>query len=258
MTTTTTPLLELREIACHRDGQVILDGVKLAIHQGDIVVLRGKSGSGKSTLLKCIAHLIVYDGDILYRSSSPKSIGIPSFRTRVLYVPQRPSILPGTPHAFLKTLTSLEAHKAHHRTLKKAHDVSVDPFERAQDISRKWDIDPELWEREWSNLSGGEAQRLALSIAVGLNTAEIILLDGLLYPFHLQPLLTNSPEPTSALDAASSAAVEQFLLSEIRSPDAMLKAIVWITHSDEQAGRIGSRFFQVAGGGCYEEPSPAV
>ncbi|KAG6918111.1 hypothetical protein DXG01_016298 [Tephrocybe rancida] len=237
-----TPLLELRDIGLQRDGQAILDGVRLAIYQGDVVVLRGKSGSGKTTLLKCIAHLIVYDGDVLYRSSSPKALGIPSFRTRVLYVPQRPSMLPGTPQAFLRTLTSLDAHKAHARALKKAHSVPVDPLERAQEISRKWDVDLELWDREWNNLSGGEAQRIALAIAVGLNTAEVILLD----------------EPTSALDAVSSAAVEEFLLSEIKSSDAMLKAMVWITHSDEQASRIGSRFFQIAGGGCYEEPAPAV
>ncbi|KAG6833686.1 hypothetical protein H0H87_002882 [Tephrocybe sp. NHM501043] len=241
-TTSNAPLLELRDISCHRDGQAILDGVRLAIYPGDIVVLRGKSGSGKTTLLKCIAHLIVYNGDVLYRTTSPKSLGIPAFRTRVLYVPQRPSMLPGTPQAFLKTLTTLDAHKAHARAIKKAHGAPIDPLERAQEISRKWDVDPELWEREWSNLSGGEAQRLALAIAVGLNTAEVILLD----------------EPTSALDAVSSAAVEEFLLNEIRSSDATLKAMVWITHSDEQAGRIGSRFFQIAGGGCYEEPSPAV
>lgn len=79
---------------------------------------------------------------------------------------------------FLRTITSLEAHKAYAHALQKEQKSSQDPFRRALDISSSWDVDPQLWEREWSNLSGGEAQRIALAIAVGLNTAEILLLDG--------------------------------------------------------------------------------
>jgi len=50
----------------------------------------------------------------------------------------------------------------------------MDPVE----VAGNWDVDEELWDRDWSNLSGGEAQRVALAIAVGLGTAEILLLDG--------------------------------------------------------------------------------
>lgn len=46
------------------------------------------------------------------------------------------------------------------------------------EVASAWGIDEELWDRDWSNLSGGEAQRIALAIAVGLNAAEILLLDG--------------------------------------------------------------------------------
>ncbi|KAG5724009.1 Phosphate import ATP-binding protein PstB 1 [Termitomyces sp. T112] len=238
----TTPLLELRDIACLRDGQSVFEDVSLVVNQSDIVVLRGKSGSGKTTLLKCIAHLIVYQGDVLYRGSTPKSLGIPSFRTRVFYVPQRPSLLSGTPNDFLKKIAAFGAHQAHAQALKKSGGGPYDPFDRALDISREWGIDPQLWDREWSNLSGGEAQRVALAIAVGLNSAEVLLLD----------------EPTSALDSVSSAAVERYLLNEVQARDATLKAIVWITHSDEQAGRVGTRFVQIEAGGCHEEPTPVV
>ncbi|KAG6860405.1 hypothetical protein C0995_011524 [Termitomyces sp. Mi166 len=225
-----TPLLELRDIACLRDGQPVFEAVNLVINQGDIVVLRGKSGSGKTTLLKCIAHLIIYKG-------------IPSFRTRVFYVPQRPSLLPGTPNDFLKKITAFGAHQAHAHALRKSGSGPYDPFDRALEISREWGIDPQLWDRDWSNLSGGEAQRVALAIAAGLDSAEVLLLD----------------EPTSALDSVSSAAVERYLLNEVQARDGTtLKAIVWITHSDEQAGRVGTRFVQIEAGGCHEEPTPAV
>jgi ABC-type molybdate transport system ATPase subunit len=35
-----------------------------------------------------------------------------------------------------------------------------------------------MWARDWSTLSGGEGQRIALAIAVGLGGAEVVLLDG--------------------------------------------------------------------------------
>ncbi|KAG5635862.1 hypothetical protein H0H81_009845 [Sphagnurus paluster] len=227
-------LLELRDISCLRDGKPIFSHVNITVNQGesascsrvatltfaagDILVLRGKSGSGKTTLLKCIAHLVLYDGEVLYCGSTPKAFGVPSFRTRVLYVPQRPSMLPGTPRDFLTTITALEAHKAHAHALKKDHKPPHDPFARALHISRAWDVDPQLWGREWANLS----------------------------------------EPTSALDSASTIAVEKLLLDEIRSSATTLKAMVWITHSDEQGSRIGNKFVQISAGGCVEEPIPLV
>lgn len=79
------PLLELQNVSCSRDGCVVFKDINLTINEGtlrkvailipalivrwtgDITVLRGKSGSGKTTLLKCIAHLVLYDGQVLYR-----------------------------------------------------------------------------------------------------------------------------------------------------------------------------------------------
>lgn len=45
-------------------------------------------------------------------------------------------------------------------------------------MSKEWGIEEELWDRNWSELSGGEAQRIALATGVGLKNAEILLLDG--------------------------------------------------------------------------------
>lgn len=51
-------------------------------------------------------------------------------------------------------------------------------FERAAEVAEKWGVHTFLWEREWSNLSGGEAQRIVLATALSLGTAEVLLLDG--------------------------------------------------------------------------------
>jgi ABC-type iron transport system FetAB ATPase subunit len=59
-------------------------------------------------------------------------------------------------------------------------------------------------------------------------------------------------EPTSGLDGKSSAAVEDTLMEEIRDQSKTLKAIIWITHSEEQAERVGTRFMRLTPGGIEE------
>lgn len=105
------------------------------------------------------------------------TIGIPAFRTRVLYVPQRPSLLPGTPRDFLHSVSELKSHREY-RNEKPDKGVPHKVLRKAKEISGRWGVEEVLWEREWSNLSGGEAQRIALAVALALDTAEILLLDG--------------------------------------------------------------------------------
>lgn len=105
-----------------------------------------------------------------------------------MYVPQRASLLPGTPHDFLTAIYTFGVHEESLKSSKASSalssifgaksggpDVS---HHDALDVAEAWGIDRELWDRTWANLSGGEAQRIALAIAVGLGTAEVLLLDG--------------------------------------------------------------------------------
>ncbi|KAI6099876.1 P-loop containing nucleoside triphosphate hydrolase protein [Pisolithus croceorrhizus] len=200
-------LLQVCNLSCAKDKEhSLFSNLNFVVNEEDVVILQGKSGVGKTSLLKCVAHLNMYGGEVLYRG-----------RTKVSYVPQRPSLLAGTPRDFLKTVTSFRSR--------------APKVVRRIEVANAWGIDEELWDRNWSNLSGGESQRIALAIAVGLNTAEVLLLD----------------EPTSALDPYST--------TLLRSTESELKAIIWITHSEEQARRVGTRFLQVTPTGCEEEPS---
>ncbi len=48
------PLLEVHDLSKHFGGFVALDGIELAVNQGERVGLIGPNGSGKSTLVNCI------------------------------------------------------------------------------------------------------------------------------------------------------------------------------------------------------------
>ena len=90
-----------------------------------------------------------------------------------MYVPQRPSLLPGTPTDFIHSILSLGTHRALAR-----NNAEAEVIRRSSELAQVWGLDSDLWQREWSNLSGGEAQRMLLVIALSLNAAEILLLDG--------------------------------------------------------------------------------
>ncbi|KZO98853.1 P-loop containing nucleoside triphosphate hydrolase protein [Calocera viscosa TUFC12733] len=145
--------------------------VSFEVNKGDIVIIRGPSGCGKTTLLKCLSHLNVYKGRIELFGKTAKQYGVPTYRTKVSYVPQRPSMLPGTPMEFLKTVHGFKSRQAYETS-------EADAVENALKLSEHWSIDHDLWDKGWSELSGGEAQRLSLAVAVSLPGAVVLLLDG--------------------------------------------------------------------------------
>jgi putative ABC transport system ATP-binding protein len=84
-------------------------------------------------------------------------------------------------------------------------------------------------------LSTGERQRLALVRALMVRS-RVLLLD----------------EPTAALDPTSAAAVETLIAERT----AIGTSVVWSTHDDAQARRVGSRVLVMSADGGIEESRP--
>ena len=54
-------MLRVENLKKSFDGRVVLDGIDLQVHQGEVVAVIGPSGTGKSTLLRCIDLLELPD-----------------------------------------------------------------------------------------------------------------------------------------------------------------------------------------------------
>ncbi|RIA89297.1 P-loop containing nucleoside triphosphate hydrolase protein [Glomus cerebriforme] len=189
------------------DGTFLFRDVSFSLKERDILTISGPSGVGKTTLLKCIAQLTIYEeGDVYLNERTPEEHGITVWRTRVMYVPQRTPIMPGTPMEFYNKMLNFGAQ----RTI-----YHVDPIE----ISQKWDIKEELWNKEWTQLSGGESQRISLAIALSCKP-NVLLLD----------------EPTSALDPTTCLLVEKTLKEY---------TCILVTHSPEQESRLATNTYKL-------------
>lgn len=46
--------------------------------------------------------------------------------------------------------------------------------------------------------------------------------------------------------------VERHICETVEDEKSLLKAVIWITHSEEQGQRVGTRFMQMSAGSCYE------
>ncbi|CAO3701181.1 hypothetical protein G6F70_000321 [Rhizopus microsporus] len=198
------PMFEAQGVSMQlEDGRWLFKQVDIELEKGDILVLRGPSGAGKTTLLKCLAELVPYTtGRSYLNGQTPSQYGIPMWRSRVMYVPQRPAVHPGTPMDLFNMAKNYASQKGKY---------IGDPIK----IGVDWNLSESHFYENWSCLSGGEMQRAALAIALALNP-EILLLD----------------EPTSALDPESTLLVEKSLKG---------RTCILITHNPQQETRLATK-----------------
>ncbi len=169
------PLLECQDLVVEYNTvhgrRRVLDGVTLAIHQGQTIGIAGRSGSGKSTWLRAVLRLLhPTSGEVLVggvpigvlsRDDIGKSIG---------YVSQVPFVFSGTVRENI------------------GYGCGVVSLEQIQEAARQAHIHEEIMQmpkgydsrlnERGGNLSGGQRQRLALARMFLKNPPVLILDEG--------------------------------------------------------------------------------
>lgn len=163
---TTTPLLELRNVHSYYGNIQALKGISLTVNEGEIVTLIGSNGAGKSTTLRTISGIIhPRVGEVLLDNKRIDQIPAHDIvRLGILQSPEGRRIFPR-----LSVRDNLEMGAF----------TRNDTAEIAQDMERVFDLFPRLRERtnqKGGTLSGGEQQMLAIGRAL-MGRPRVLLLD---------------------------------------------------------------------------------
>jgi putative ABC transport system ATP-binding protein len=215
-------LIELGDVTKRYDGggRPAVDGVSLAVAEGESLAIMGPSGSGKSTLLNLIAGLdrptsgtVTVDGE---RIDTLSETGVARFRRREI----------GMIFQFFNLLDDLTVED---NVMLPAQLTGVP---RAKARARTADLLAMLRLEGHRNayparLSGGERQRVAIARAL-VNRPALLLAD----------------EPTGALDTATGDEIGELLLELNRSGQTM----VLVTHNPSLAAHYASRTVWIVDG----------
>ena len=195
-------VFELKKIAKSFDGEQILKGIDLDIHEKEFVTLLGPSGCGKTTTLRIIGGFVTPDsGDVLFLGKRINDV--PPYKRKVNTVFQKYALFPHLDVfenvAFGLRLVKTPEKEIVRRVREMLAMVNLSGFE-----SRRVDL-----------LSGGQQQRVAIARA-HVNRPNVLLLD----------------EPLGALDLKLRKEM-QIELKKIQQSLGI--TFVYVTHDQEEA-----------------------
>jgi thiamine transport system ATP-binding protein len=214
-----TPADDRRPVPLDVDGvtvrfgsTAVLDGVMLHVDAGEIVALLGASGSGKSTLLRAVAGLVPIDaGEV--RVDGVDVTGRPTHRRDVGMVFQDNQLFPhlstGDNVSFGARMTGAAAGERRRLAAEWLRRVGLDGFA----------------ERSVTELSGGEAKRVALARTLATSPA-VVLLD----------------EPLTGLDRDLRDRLADDVAALLRGS---ATTAVLVTHDRDEAGRVADRSVEI-------------
>jgi molybdate transport system ATP-binding protein len=201
----TSPVLQAQLVATV--GSFQLDTTIVA-QRGEIVAVRGPNGIGKSTLINCIAGLVpLHSGEVVI-----DNIVVDRPADRTFTAPQHRSVgVVFQEYVLFQHLTALQnvAFGLRARGRKKSAALTS-----ALDMLDTFGI-ADLAHRKPSQMSGGQAQRVAVARALVLQPA-VLMLD----------------EPFAALDAQVRVDARNILIAALRTFDG---ACLLVTHDDADA-----------------------
>nr|WP_034642216.1 ABC transporter ATP-binding protein [Desulfovibrio inopinatus] len=193
-------IFELRNLKRYYSGRCALDLEHFDIARGSILGVAGHNGSGKSTLMRMLALLetpdegrIIFDGAVTTPKDSAARLNI--------------TLLTQEPYLLKRSVLANVAYGLKVRGISGIRDKAAEAMEKVG-------LSPDVFlSRSWRELSGGEAQRVALAARLVLRP-KVLLLD----------------EPTASLDLESTKRIVQAALA---ARDEWGTTIIVVSHDME-------------------------
>ena len=224
--TSTTPVIEFRDVSYCVAGTQVLFGLCLQVQFGETLVLLGRSGSGKTTTLKLINRLLSPTaGEVRVNGLSNAQGDVIQLRRSIGYVIQDVGLFP---------------HFTVERNIGLVPRIANWPEEqihaRVEELLRLVGLTPDMASRYPHQLSGGQRQRVGVARALAADP-EILLMD----------------EPFGALDPLTRDELQREFLS---LQQRLHKTVVFVTHDLREALRLGSRIALMEAGRLVTVLSP--
>lgn len=162
------PIVRICGLQKSYEDLVVLRGVDLEVHRGEVVVILGPSGSGKSTLLRCVNLLEEPTGGQIFFEDTEitaKGTDINKIRAKVGMVFQSFNLFP---HLTAKKNVMLAQQKVLKRSPEEAERVAIEQLSKVG-LAERVDHKP-------SQLSGGQQQRVAIARALAMDP-HVMLFD---------------------------------------------------------------------------------
>ncbi|HEV2711541.1 MAG TPA: amino acid ABC transporter ATP-binding protein [Gaiellaceae bacterium] len=224
---TASPMVRLESVVKSFGDNRVLDGIDLAVDQGDVLVVIGPSGSGKSTLLRCVNLLEPIDSGRIFlegQEITAKRVDVSGVRQRIGIVFQQFNLFP---HLRAIDNVTLAARRVKHIPRGQAE-------KRAHELLARVGLDEKA--RQYPHeLSGGQQQRVAIARALMMDP-HVMLFD----------------EVTSALDPEL---VGEVLVAMRDLAESGMTMLV-VTHEMQFAREVGDRLVFMDEGRIVEEGVP--
>lgn len=226
-------IIELRNICMDFNGESVLNGINLDIHDKEFVTLLGPSGCGKTTTLRIIGGFVTpKSGDVMF--DGKRINDVPPYKRNVNTVFQKYALFPHL-NVFENVAFGLR--------LKKTPEKEI--ANRVHEMLELVDL-CDFGKRNVANLSGGQQQRVAIARAL-VNNPKVLLLD----------------EPLGALDLK----LRKDMQIELKKIQQRLSiTFIYVTHDQEEALTMSDTVVVMSNGeiqqigtpqDIYNEPSNA-
>lgn len=157
--------IKVKNLKVLMEGSVIIENINLHIHCGNLTAIIGKNGAGKSTLIKALLNEIKHEGSVEFKDIKNNRFG----NLKIGYVPQHLNVDKNTPVSVYDLFSSYISK----RPLFLGKNKNL--CKRIEAQLKKFGVEG-LIDRRICDLSGGELQRVLLSLAV-FNEPNLLILD---------------------------------------------------------------------------------